>query len=173
MSRPRARAESFAAIDFETANHDRDSACAVGVVRVEDGRIAARHRCLIRPPTAEFHFTNVHGLGWDDVRDAPDFAAVWDDLGQWLDGVGFLAAHNAAFDRGVLRASCRRYGLRPRPYPFVCTVALAREVWRLFPTKLPDVCRHLGIPLRHHDPASDAEACARIVLAAREIGWRR
>ena len=30
----------FAAIDFETADNDRDSGCSVGVVRVRDGRIA-------------------------------------------------------------------------------------------------------------------------------------
>ena len=40
------------------------------------------------------------------------------------------------------------------------------------PTKLPDVCRRLGIPLLHHDAASDATACARIVLAAEAEGWR-
>ena len=35
---------------------------------------------------------------------------------------------------------------------------------------LPAVCEHLGIALNHHDPASDAEACARIVIAARREG---
>ena len=29
------------------------------------------------------------------------------------------------------------------------------------------ICTRLGIPLKHHDPGSDAEACARIVIAAR------
>jgi DNA polymerase-3 subunit epsilon len=45
-------------------------------------------------------------------------------------------------------------------------VRLARRVWGIYPTRLSDVCRRLGIPLRHHDAASDAEACARIVIAA-------
>jgi DNA polymerase-3 subunit epsilon len=35
---------------------------------------------------------------------------------------------------------------------------------------LPDVCRRLGIGLIHHDPGSDAEACARIVIAAASPG---
>jgi DNA polymerase-3 subunit epsilon len=47
-------------------------------------------------------------------------------------------------------------------------VKLARQTWRLYPTKLPNVCNYLGIPLDHHNAASDAEACARIVLAARK-----
>ena len=43
---------------------------------------------------------------------------------------------------------------------------LARRHLGIYPTTLPDVCRRLRIPLRHHDPLSDAEACARIVIAA-------
>lgn len=81
-------------------------------------------------------------------------------------GAHFIAAHNASFDAGVLRACCEQAGLRPPSQPFVCTVQVARRAWNLRPTKLPDVCRHLGLPLRHHDALSDAEACANIVLAA-------
>jgi DNA polymerase-3 subunit epsilon len=46
---------------------------------------------------------------------------------------------------------------------------VARQTWGVRPTKLPDVCRFLGIPLKHHDALSDAEAAARIVLAARQL----
>jgi len=34
------------------------------------------------------------------------------------------------------------------------------------------VCNYLGIDLRHHQADSDAEACARIVMAAQAGGWR-
>jgi DNA polymerase-3 subunit epsilon len=50
--------------------------------------------------------------------------------------------------------------------PFTCTVKLARERWGIYPTKLPDVARHLGVELRHHEALSDAVACARIVVEA-------
>jgi DNA polymerase III subunit epsilon len=33
---------TFTAIDFETANYFRDIACAVGLVRVERGRVVRR-----------------------------------------------------------------------------------------------------------------------------------
>jgi DNA polymerase-3 subunit epsilon len=55
--------------------------------------------------------------------------------------------------------------------PWVCTVELARSLWRLKPAKLPDVCRHLSIPLIHHQAGSDARACAEIVIAAEQDGW--
>jgi len=67
----------FAAIDFETANNARDSACAVGVVIVDGGRIVDRLSALIRPPSRTFLFTHIHGLSWNDVKDAQPFDAVW------------------------------------------------------------------------------------------------
>lgn len=162
----------FAAIDFETANYDQDSACAVGVVIVERGAIVARLHERIRPPSRQFAFTHIHGLTWQDVRHAPHFDVVWAGIARELAEAEFFAAHNAPFDRGVLSACCATYGLAAPPLPFVCTVQLARAQWNLRPTRLPDVCRHLGINLRHHQADSDAEACARIVIAAQQDGWR-
>jgi len=162
----------FAAIDFETANYSGNSACALGVVLVEDECIVQRIHALIRPPSSHFVFTYIHGLTWTDVQDAPGFDEVWADIAPQLAGIDFLAAHNAPFDKGVLNACCVTYGLPPPPHPFVCTVRLARSLWRIRPTKLPDVCRRLGIELRHHQADSDAEACARIVIAAQRSGWQ-
>jgi DNA polymerase-3 subunit epsilon len=162
----------FAALDFETANNARDSACALGVVIVEGGRIVERLYEPIRPPSREFLFTHIHGLTWDDVKNAQCFDAVWARMARELAGVAFLAAHNAPFDQGVLGACCATYGLAPPAQPFVCTVQLARKQWAIRPTKLPDVCNYLGIALRHHQADSDAEACARIVMAAQDAGWR-
>jgi DNA polymerase-3 subunit epsilon len=50
--------------------------------------------------------------------------------------------------------------------PFRCSMVTARRTWGIYPTKLPDVCRHLRISLNHHDASSDAEACARIMMRA-------
>ena len=162
---------TFVAIDFETADPGRDSACSVACVRVEadsrgEGRIVRSESRLIRPPRRDFQFTHVHGIRWEDVESAPTFGPVWLELAPLLDGAEFLAAHNAPFDRAVLESCCASAGVPMPDLPFRCTVRIARAAWRLFPTRLPDVCRFLDIPLRHHDARSDAEACARIVLAA-------
>lgn len=164
---------AFVAIDFETATFRRDSACAIGLAVGSDNRIVLSRTYLIRPPSPRFTFSDLHGLTWNDVRDAPSFAELWPTLGAWIRGAAFLAAHNAPFDRSVLHACCARYGLVAPRLPFICTVQLARTQWGIRPTKLPDVCRRLRIPLRHHDAEADAVACARIVLAARAAGWRR
>lgn len=161
----------FVAIDFETADNGRDAACSVALVVVEGGRIVESISRLIRPPRPRVMFTEIHGLTWADVKDSPNFAGVWPDLEPVLRGADFLAAHNAAFDRRVLEGCCAAYGLPDPAKPFLCTVQVARDAWNLRPTKLPDVCRHLCLPLNHHDALSDATACANIVLAALQDGY--
>jgi DNA polymerase-3 subunit epsilon len=156
----------FVAIDFETADHGADSACAVGLVRVEGLEIVAREKLLIRPPRERILFTFLHGITWAMVKDAPVFRDAWAKLSPLIGGATFLAAHNAPFDRKVLSECCTAAGLAAPGLPFVCTVQLARRKWAMKPANLPAVCRRLGIGLIHHDPISDAEACARIVIAA-------
>ena len=158
------------AIDFETADYGPDSACAIGLVRVEAMTVVRRETLLIRPPRPRFVFTHIHGITWEMVKDAARFAEAWHCLSPLLDGASVLVAHNAPFDRRVLAACCAAGGLRVPDLPFLCTVQLARRHWGLKPNDLPSVCRRLGIGLVHHDPGSDAEACARIVIAARTNG---
>lgn len=165
---PRMTASRFVAIDFETADSGADSACAIGLVVVEGGRVVARHSHLIKPPRRTFQFTYIHGIAWKDVAAAPTFGELWPTLEPTLGGAEFLAAHNAPFDRNVLRACCAAAGLAMPEVPFRCTVQLARAKWGIRPTRLPNVCEHLGIELDHHDALSDAEACARIVIAAQQ-----
>lgn len=167
---PMPKPQSFLALDFETANYYRDSACSVGLVRVERGQIVQEAIHLIRPPYRDFMFTSIHGISWEDVESAPLFKDVWKRIAPFFEGVEFIAAHNASFDLSVLRACCAKAEIGLPAPPFVCTVKLARHHWNLYPTKLPDVARHLKLELTHHEALSDARACARIVMAAHAEG---
>lgn len=161
---------NFVAIDFETADYGPDSACSVGLVRVLNNQIVSRAHHLIRPPRRRFVFTYLHGIAWKHVSGEPTFRELWPRLAGELKGAEFIAAHHASFDRSVFMACCHAADLSPPAIPFHCTVRLARKVWNLRPANLPSVCTFLGIPLKHHDAVSDAEACARIVIEARR--WR-
>lgn len=162
----RLETDCFVALDFETADQGRDSACSIAIVRVEGHAIVHREHRLIRPPRQRFLFTSIHGISWPQVADAPSFAELWPELEPCLEGARFIAAHNSSFDSGVMQACCDQADLPPPRQPYLCTVQLARITWNIRPTKLPDVCRHLNLSLKHHDALSDAEACANIVLAA-------
>lgn len=67
--------KDFAAIDFETANGERTSVCAVGVVIVRNGMIADRFYSLIHPEPDYYTYwnTKVHGLTQADTDNAPFF----------------------------------------------------------------------------------------------------
>lgn len=71
-----------------------------------------------------------------------------------------------------MAACCQSAGVEAPQIPFICTVKLARRSWNIRPTRLPDVCRYLVIPLNHHDAASDALACANIIVSAIEDGFQ-
>jgi DNA polymerase-3 subunit epsilon len=139
------RSATFVAVDFETASYSPDSACAIGLVVVKGSRIVRRENHLIRPPDRRFDFTYIHGLSWEDVRNALTFAELWPTLGAALAEADFLAAHNASFDRRVLGSCCRTYLLPEPSLSFVCTVKLARTIWRLRPAN----CRTYAGTLRY------------------------
>lgn len=174
---------TFVAIDFETADQGRDSACSVGMVRVENGVVVKKAVQLIQPPRFEtgdlfnpmpesFVFTHIHGIKPAMVADMPTFGQAWPKLAPMLEGIHFMAAHNAPFDSGVLKACCEAARLPVPQHRFICTVRLARDVWKIFPTKLSNVCEKLDIELNHHEALSDASACASIVIAAQKKGVR-
>lgn len=164
------------AIDFETANESRTSACSIGVAWIEDGHVVETEEHLIRPREMRFNPFNtaVHGLRAEDVAGAPEFPEVWRRFARRLEG-RLVLAHNASFDISVLRHTLDDYGLAWPACSYLCTVVLARKAWpQLSAHKLNYLADHLGIALDHHHAGSDAEACGRIALAAtRVLGLER
>lgn len=157
----------WAAVDFETATHDRASACALGVVVVEGGVEIERRSWLIRPPHNAYDPRNIeiHGISPQQTATAPTFDAVWDEAMQVI-GDRHLIAHNASFDVGVIRGGCDAYRMQPPSSPYLCTVQLARRTWpELGAHRLPIVAGHVGAELDHHDALSDAAACSKILRA--------
>lgn len=159
-----AKSPVVVAIDFETANYQGYSACAVGLVRIRNQEVEAEYYSLIKPPSSNILFTQYHGLTWDDLKNASDFPSVWPDIASIIDGATYLVAHNAPFDRRILTACCQKFGIQTPRQPFLDTLRGARHAYNLPSHKLNIVCDYLGIPLEHHNAASDAIACARLFL---------
>lgn len=64
----------FIALDFETATHERNSACELGICIVENSKIQSTKTWLIKPPSFPYfnqHNIAVHGIHPGDVADAP------------------------------------------------------------------------------------------------------
>lgn len=103
------------------------------------------------------------------LRDQPTFAEFWPRMAAFLENTPYLVAHNATFDRMVLKTCLQAMNLQLQ-IPFLCTLKGARRSLRLSKNRLSDVCKHLDIELTHHHAASDALAAARIYLHFRHIG---
>ena len=158
----------FTAIDFETANGFRGSPCAVGLTKVRGGRIVEEASWLMRPPQNHDHFdyhnVRIHGIRADDVAGQPRFGDLFPEIGAFI-GDDILAAHNAAFDLGVIRSGLEVSGLPGPAYDYVCTVMLSRRCYSLVSNSLPFAAEEAGVPLvNHHDAAEDARACAGILI---------
>lgn len=169
------------AIDFETANYPRESAIALGLSVIEEGAVTETRAWLFKPaPDPRFSskrvyirpdFIDIHGITPAMLKDKPYFDGVWDEMRPYFERADLLIAHNAGFDRNVLDAVAAHYDIPLPAHRWQCTVNIARRTWPgLYNHKLPTVAQHLGITLKHHDPASDAEACALIYLGARTLG---
>lgn len=158
----------FTAIDFETANGFRGSPCAVGLTKVRGGKVVEEAAWLMRPPADHDHFdyhnVRIHGITAADVVGRPRFGDLFPEIGAFI-GDDVLAAHNAAFDLGVIRSALEVSGLPGPAYDYVCTVMLSRRCYSLVSNSLPFAAEEAGVPLlRHHDAAEDARACAGILI---------
>ena len=170
LLRPFPQEGPYVAIDFETSATSGARACAVGLARMENRRLVATWYSLIRPPSRAVMFTRVHGLTWQDLKDAPTFVEIWPRIAAFIRGARYLIAHNAGFDSSVLGDCCAAYGL-PRPRkPFLCTLRGARRGLALASYSLSAVCAHLDVPLNHHHAGSDAVACGLVHSHLRRLG---
>ena len=100
------------------------------------------------------------------VDGAPPSDAVLPELIARLDG-RVMVAHNAPFDRRVLRQACERIGLEWPDPPVICTAALARALMPLQrERKLGRLADALGIEVElAHRALADAETCGRVLCA--------
>ncbi|MBQ7456671.1 MAG: 3'-5' exoribonuclease [Desulfovibrio sp.] len=163
--------QSLVAIDFETSGRERNSACALGLCRIDDRVIQKPWYTLLRPPSSRVLFTHIHHLTWEDVKDAPRFPDVWPTILDYVSGASYFIAHNAPFDRGVLTGTLEALSLPKLDIPFLCTLKGARKALPKCAHKSLDaLCRLFAIPLNHHNALSDACACAKLYLLLTSMG---
>lgn len=156
---------TFTAIDFETANNARASACSVGYTVVQDSQIIATQHSLIYPPTGlEFTNSGLHGIYPEDVDDAPAFSDVMVQMVAANPGAPLVAY--SPFDKGVWNSAWNMQDVEAPSVRFLDALAAARAHLTLDSYRLPKVVEHLGLPsFAHHNAGADALACAQVVLA--------
>ena len=164
------------AIDFETANEQRGSACSVGLAWIEDGVVTRVEERLIRPRSMRFSGMNIaiHGIRPEHVEDKPSFPEVMDEFEEDFRSLPMLA-HNAAFDFSVWRGALDDYRMTYPEITYFCSLKMVQKVWPHLPShRLNVVADHLALRFRHHNAADDAALCAEAAVAvARSLRVRQ
>ena len=156
----------FIAIDFETANSNRHSACEIGIVKVENFKITDKKSFLIKPKENYFDWMNteIHGINEETVENEPEFDVIYSKIKDDFENYPILA-HNASFDISVLRHTLDLYDL---PYPktkYTCTYQMSKSSLKgCLSYRLDAISKFLNIKLEHHRALSDANACAEIAI---------
>jgi DNA polymerase-3 subunit epsilon len=168
LASPIATAE-FMVVDTETnglAGHDCELT-EVGAVLVGGGELHERWSSLCRTSAPlRRGIQRLTGITQAMVDGAPSLEDVLPDLGELLQG-RVMVAHNAPFDRRVLRQAFDRIGLTWPDPPVICTAALARTMLPLQRRRgLTVLADALGIEVEvAHRALADAETCAQVLCA--------
>jgi DNA polymerase III subunit epsilon len=117
-------------VDIETngLNHVRGRVIEVAAIRVENGVITRQFSQLVDPETELPQFiTNLTGISGRDLKTAPTFRDIADELHEVMDGAVFVA-HNVRFDYSFLKQEFKRLGREFSPKQ-LCTVRLSRALY--------------------------------------------
>ena len=155
--------KEFVAIDFETANPKRVSACALGYAKVRNCEIIETNGYLIKPVGGHAPFqSKIHGIKEEHTNDKPDFGELFPEIKEILKYP--LVAHSL-FDKQVLNALSDYFDLR-LSFDYTDSSAIAKDkLPNIKNCKLKTLVKHFGLPaFKHHDATEDSIACARIFL---------
>ena len=149
--------DEIVCFDIETTGLkvQREAITEIGAVVLKNGQITDKFQTFVNPGrrlTPEI--IGLTGITDAMLEDAPPPEEALAAFLHFVDGRP-LAAHNAEFDIGFIRAGCRRAGLEFDP-TYVDTLILAQNLLpELHKYKLDIVAEHLDLPAFNHHRASD------------------
>src|SRR5688572_18539371 len=139
-------------LDTETTGlsaEDGDRIIELGCVELFNRKLTGNDLHIYFNPERESHedALEVHGLTTDFLRDKPKFAAMGQEIVEYLRGAE-LIIHNAAFDVGFLNKEFERAGLDPLPRyasELTDTLAMAKAVYPGKRNSLDALCDRFGV----------------------------
>ena len=166
----------FIAVDFETGMRTPSSVVSIGLVKYQNFQLVDTYYSLIRPPELYIRpdFTEIHGLTVEDVKNAPTFTCIWDDIKSFIANY-LLAAHNANFDMRVFKAVLECYGIVIPKLQYFCTCDLARQTWPdMASHSLSNLANEFGIIYKAHNALDDAITCGKLVqMSVEKLGKKK
>ncbi|AMO24871.1 DNA polymerase III subunit epsilon [Ramlibacter solisilvae] len=148
-----------------------DRIIEIGCVELLARKLTGNNRHFYLNPERDSHedALKVHGISNEFLRDKPKFAAVADELMEYLAGAEIII-HNAAFDVGFLNKELELLG-RPAFPSFVAevtdTLVMAKEMYPGKRNSLDALCDRLGVDNSSrtlHGALLDAELLADVYI---------
>lgn len=166
----------YIAIDFETANQYKNSACSVGLVRFIDGKETDSCYSLIHP--AKMYFIpewteEIHGISYDDVREKPYFPEVWDSIVRPFiyktPDIPLVAHNGKMFDMPLIKECFEYYGMKLPSINYFDSLEIAKKTWPEFEShRLTHLGEKFGIKYLAHDALEDSKTCGQVIKLAAE-----
>jgi DNA polymerase-3 subunit epsilon len=165
-------------LDTETtglSHESGDRIIEIGCIEMVDRRLTGRHKHFyVNPQRASSDDAlKVHGLTETFLADKPLFAAVVDELAEFLNGAE-IVIHNAPFDVGFIDAELRR--LERAPFSswvakVTDSLTMAREMYPGKANSLDALCRRLEVDNsnRTQGVAAGAQAAVAVNLATFDL----
>jgi DNA polymerase-3 subunit epsilon len=148
-----------------------DRIIEIGCVELVARKLTGNNKHWYLNPERDSHedALKVHGISNEFLRDKPKFAAIAEELMEYLRGADVII-HNAAFDVGFLDKELDRLGLPPvTTYvaSITDTLAMAKEMYPGKRNSLDALCDRLGVDNSTrtlHGALLDAELLADVYI---------
>ena len=159
-------------LDIETTGTDfrRDRIVEIGLV-VKGKRGRPKERAFLLNPQAPIkkRAYRVHGIGYDDVKGAPTFPEIKDELLPLLKGSVIVGFNLLSLDIPFLNFELYRLGEPPLLNPVVDVRQIAKVIYEDAPNSLEKLARYFGIEVRNnHRALTDARITRKVFMALKE-----
>ncbi len=161
--------KNFTAINFETANYNRVSACAFGYAKVKDGEIIDSGEFFLNPVGEHAPFqSKVHGITKKDTCGQPSFGELYLQLKELF---SLPIVGHSLFDKQVLTALSEHFALNLQ-FQYIKIYSIAQGILSdLKSHNLKSLLEYFKLPAKTNcSPAMDAESCAKVYLQLMNIG---
>jgi DNA polymerase-3 subunit epsilon len=148
-----------------------DRIIEIGCVELVARKLTGNNKHFYLNPERDSHedALKVHGISNEFLKDKPKFAAIADELMDYVAGAEIII-HNAAFDVGFLNKELERVGRAPFPRAVAQvtdTLVMAKEMYPGKRNSLDALCDRLGVDNSGrtlHGALLDAELLADVYI---------
>lgn len=159
---------NFVALDVETTglNHNFDSIIEIGAIKFINGKPRETYKTFVNPDKKiPSKITDLTSISDDDVKDAPSFGDVADDLLVFIGHLP-LCGHQVEFDYNFINSELKRIKKEKVSNSLLDTALLSRLLLAGLPGySLGVVARHLNVILENaHRALDDAIASGHIAV---------